>query len=127
MSPLSRFLIFPGVCAKWSQIDSPLPSSFHAPSIWYEAVAVPQKKFLGKGISEEAAACRAGALMKAGADDVGPAALDEMLHAEKKPAGSAATAVALAPDCSKSRRYRRKGETSFKRETAEITSFDVIR
>src|SRR5690606_15575865 len=29
-------------------IDSPLPSSFHAPSIWYEEVAAPQTKSAGK-------------------------------------------------------------------------------
>ena len=34
VAPVSPFLIFPGVCAKRSQIDSPFPSSFHAPSIW---------------------------------------------------------------------------------------------
>src|SRR5262249_53272864 len=32
---------------KRSQMDSPLPSSFHAPSIWYAAVAVPHTKFSG--------------------------------------------------------------------------------
>src|SRR5260370_6203053 len=100
MSPVSRFLIFPGVCAKRSQIDSPLPSSFHAPSIWYEAVAVPQKKVLGKAISEEGANCRVGALVKAVGDDIGPAAFDETLHAEKSPAGRAAMAAALEADCS---------------------------
>src|SRR5262245_41201229 len=39
--------MFPGVCAYVSQIDGPLPSSFHAPSIWYAEVAVPQKNPLG--------------------------------------------------------------------------------
>src|SRR5262245_49578806 len=32
----------PDVCEKRSQMDSPLPSSFQAPSTWYDAVAVPQ-------------------------------------------------------------------------------------
>jgi hypothetical protein len=41
-SPVSPFLILPGVCAYVSQIEAPLPSSFHAPSIWYDEVAVPQ-------------------------------------------------------------------------------------
>jgi len=41
-------VILPGVWEKRSQIDSPLPSSFHAPSIWYDAVAVPHTKFFGK-------------------------------------------------------------------------------
>src|SRR5713101_2526603 len=39
--------MFPIVCANRSQIDSPFPSSFHPPSIWYAAVAVPQKKSFG--------------------------------------------------------------------------------
>src|SRR5262249_9617946 len=39
--------ILPGVCANVSQIDLPLPFSFHAPSIWYAEVAVPQKKPVG--------------------------------------------------------------------------------
>src|SRR5208282_3827237 len=46
-SPVSPFLILPGVWQKRSQIDSPLPSSLHAPSIWYEALAVPHWKPLG--------------------------------------------------------------------------------
>src|SRR5262245_28039296 len=49
MSPVSPFLILPGVCAYVSQIDGPLPSSFHAPSIWYADVATPHKKSFGKG------------------------------------------------------------------------------
>ena len=40
--------MFPGVWAYVSQIDGPLPSSFHAPSIWYEAVATPQWNPSGK-------------------------------------------------------------------------------
>src|SRR5579872_1212177 len=64
-SPVSPFLILPGVCAKRSQIDSPLPSSFHAPSIWYEAVAVPQKNPLGNVNSEGALNCGLGALFAA--------------------------------------------------------------
>ena len=68
---------------------------------------MPQKKFFGKGISEEAATCRAGALVKAADDDTGPAALDETLHAEKRPAGSAAMAAALEVDCRNCRRDRR--------------------
>ena len=35
---MSPFRILPGLCEKRSQIDSPLPSVCHAPSIWYEAV-----------------------------------------------------------------------------------------
>jgi hypothetical protein len=31
-----------------SQIDSPFPSAFHAPSIWYDAVAVPHRNPSGK-------------------------------------------------------------------------------
>src|SRR5262245_50547858 len=33
--------MLPGVWAYRSQIDSPFPSSFQAPSIWYEDVATP--------------------------------------------------------------------------------------
>ena len=39
---MKQQLISPGECANVSQIDRPLPSSFHAPSIWYEARATPQ-------------------------------------------------------------------------------------
>jgi len=56
--------------------------------------------------------------VKAAADDRGPAALDETLHAEKRPAGSAAMAVALDTDCRNSRRDRRNVRTSFNNETA---------
>ena len=37
------FAIFPGVCAYVSQIDGPFPSASHAPSIWYDEVATPQR------------------------------------------------------------------------------------
>src|ERR1700756_3848830 len=36
-------------------MDSPLPSSFQAPSIWYAAVEVPHQKFFGKGMGPAAA------------------------------------------------------------------------
>src|SRR5262245_16607651 len=36
--------MFPDVWAYVSQIDMPLPSSSHAPSIWYEDLATPQWK-----------------------------------------------------------------------------------
>ena len=36
--------MLPGVWAKVSQIDGPLPSSFQAPSIWYDEVATPYRK-----------------------------------------------------------------------------------
>src|SRR5690606_9844278 len=36
------FLMLPGVWLKVSQMDRPRPSSSYAPSIWYDAVAVPQ-------------------------------------------------------------------------------------
>src|SRR5262249_55370107 len=39
--------MLPGVCAYVSQIDLPLPSSFQAPSIWYDEVPTPQKNPLG--------------------------------------------------------------------------------
>ena len=47
-SGVSPFLILPGMVANRSQIDSPLPSSLAAPSIWAEAVATPQAKPSGK-------------------------------------------------------------------------------
>src|SRR5262245_10577301 len=47
MSPVSLFLMFPGLCVYVSQMDRPLPSSFHAPSIWYDDVPTPQKKPFG--------------------------------------------------------------------------------
>src|SRR5262245_2882644 len=39
--------MLPGLCAYVSQIESPLPSSSHAPSIWYDDVPTPQKKPFG--------------------------------------------------------------------------------
>src|SRR5579863_5404130 len=96
----------PGVCEKRSHTDSPLPSSFQAPSIWYAAVAVPQKKFLGNTISDESATCRA-TLDAPKPEDTAPA-LDETLHPEKKPTGSAAARPAPRADCTNSRRVRRK-------------------
>src|SRR3712207_9582337 len=44
MSPVSPWRTLPGVCEKVSQMEGPRPSSSTAPSIWYEAVAVPHKK-----------------------------------------------------------------------------------
>src|SRR4028119_565526 len=48
MSPVSPCSTLPGVWEKVSQIEGPLPPSFAAPSIWYEAVAAPHKKPSGK-------------------------------------------------------------------------------
>ncbi len=53
MSPAA---IAPGTRAKVSQIDGVRPSSATAPSIWYDAVAAPHKKPVGK----VTVACRAG-------------------------------------------------------------------
>lgn len=39
-SPLSPLAVLPGVWEKVSQMEGPRPSVFHAPSIWYDAVAV---------------------------------------------------------------------------------------
>src|SRR5437588_7287255 len=127
MSPVSRFLIFPGVCAKRSQIDSPLPSSFHAPSIWYEAVAVPQEKFLGNEISDAVANCRAGFVTFA-AEASGFPALDETLQAEKSPAGTAAVTAAHEADCRNFRRDRRnmdltRDSVTFYRDTPQAPRF----
>src|SRR3712207_276345 len=44
MSPVLPSAMRPGVWAKVSQMLGPRPSSATAPSIWYEAVAVPQTK-----------------------------------------------------------------------------------
>jgi hypothetical protein len=55
-SPLSSFLMFPGVWANVSQIDRPFPSTFHAPSIWYEDVATPQWNPSGNRRSAETVA-----------------------------------------------------------------------
>src|SRR3712207_1048498 len=43
MSPVSPWRTLPGVWEKVSQIEGPRPSSSTAPSIWYEAVAVPHR------------------------------------------------------------------------------------
>src|SRR3712207_2016073 len=43
MSPVSPWRTSPGVWEKVSQMEGPRPSSFTAPSIWYEAVAVPHR------------------------------------------------------------------------------------
>src|SRR5260370_25360610 len=59
MSPVAPPLILPTVCEKRSQLDSPFPSTFHAPSTWYAAEAIPQRNSLGKrarSISEGATA-----------------------------------------------------------------------
>jgi len=40
--------ILPGVLANVSQMLGPRPSSATAPSIWYDAVALPQTKSDGK-------------------------------------------------------------------------------
>ena len=40
-------MIFPGSAQKVSQTLTPLPSSWTAPSIWYDAVLVPNTKPAG--------------------------------------------------------------------------------
>lgn len=99
MSPVSPFLIVPAVWAKRSQMDSPLPSSFHAPSIWQEAVAVPQKNPLGNAISENELNCRAGVVA-----GVAVPAFEDTLHPESRPAGRADRALALSAECRNLRR-----------------------
>ena len=47
MSPVSPPSVFPGVWLNTSQIDGLRPSSATAPSIWYEAVALPNTKPCG--------------------------------------------------------------------------------
>ena len=91
-----------------SQIDSPLPSAFHPPSIWYEAVEAPQKKFFGKVIGEgESNSCACGILR---ATEVAVRAALETLHAENKLAGNAAAAPVAKADWANLRRVRRKAE-----------------
>src|SRR3954454_14556197 len=46
-APVSPLRTLPGVAQKRSQTLSPRPSSFAAPSIWYDAVAAPQMKSRG--------------------------------------------------------------------------------
>ena len=46
----------PGVWENVSQIEGDRPSSEAAPSIWYAAVAAPQRKPGGKATASEAAA-----------------------------------------------------------------------
>src|SRR5258706_12210745 len=50
MAPLSPLRTFPGVAAKRSQTLSLRPSSFAAPSIWYDAVAAPQTNSAGNDL-----------------------------------------------------------------------------
>jgi hypothetical protein len=95
-------------------MDWPFPSSFHAPSIWYAAVAVPQKKFPGNAISEGAGNCRT-TLDALVAVEAALAAFEELLQAEKRPAGSAAARPAPRADRANSRRVSRKKRGSFGR------------
>src|SRR5215469_5236569 len=76
MSPVSPRLILPGVCEKRSQIDSPLPSSFQAPSIWYDAVAVPHQKPLGNCGAEACWAKR----LRGNTDEIAPAETNPRLE-----------------------------------------------
>src|ERR1700719_253733 len=48
MSPVSPFLVMPGVCAKRCQMLGPAPSASGEPSIWYAEVALPQRNAPGK-------------------------------------------------------------------------------
>src|SRR5258707_4316454 len=50
MAPLSPLRTFPGVAAKRSHTLSLRPSSFAAPSIWYDAVAAPQTNSAGNNL-----------------------------------------------------------------------------
>ena len=64
---------------------------FHAPSIFYAAVAVPRKKFLGNFISKELSNWLRG--LASGTTLAVCAAFDDTLQAENNPAGSAAAAA----------------------------------
>jgi len=70
-------------------------------------VAIPQKKFLGKGISQ-ALSNRMLREVASGAEFAAPAAFDDTLHAENKPVGRAAATPVASPDCANSRRVKRK-------------------
>src|ERR1700686_4115938 len=105
MSPESRFLILPAVCAKRSQMDSPLPSSFQAPSIWYEAMAVPQKNPLGKAMSAEGASADGPKWWIAELAEAGGLAFEDRLQLESS-AGRPAAAPALSIDWINLRRVR---------------------
>src|SRR5512140_2105953 len=74
----------PGLWVKRSQIDGPRPSSFTAPSTWYDEVAVPHRNPFGK--PEGAAPVPLPAPDWAGADPVG---------ADMPSAGQ----PAILPDC----------------------------
>src|SRR4029078_7306889 len=47
----------PGVCENVSQMETPRPSSFTAPSTWYDAVADPQRKPFGNACAAATASC----------------------------------------------------------------------
>src|SRR5579872_4628488 len=111
MSPVSPFLILPGVCANRSQIDSPLPSSFHAPSIWYEAVAAPQKNPLGKETWAGGENCVRGEDI-----DVAAPAFVPTSHAEKSD-GSPATAPAPRAERKFRSEERKTGTGSYPRRS----------
>jgi len=72
-------------------------------------VAVPQKKLLGNLISEEELNWMCGEL-GSGAEFVVRVAFEDTLHAENRPAGSAAAMLAVRADRANSRRLRRKVE-----------------
>ena len=69
-------------------------------------MAAPQKKFLGKVISEDESNCLAGELAE-GAEFAVPA-FDETLQAENSPAGRAVATPASRAECVNWRRVRRK-------------------
>src|SRR2546430_11079344 len=50
MAPVSPLRTLPGVAQKRSQTLSLRPSSFAAPSIWYDAVAAPQTNSAGNDL-----------------------------------------------------------------------------
>lgn len=70
---------------------------------------MPQKKFFGKGISEEESNCAAWEPARA-VEAAVRAAFEETLQAEKKLAGSAAAMLAARADCANSRRVSGKVE-----------------
>jgi hypothetical protein len=88
---------------------------------------VPQKKPLGKAISEDAANWRK-PLDALAAVDAARAGFEELLQAEKNPAGSAAARLAPRADRTNSRRVRRKKGSSCDRVVKFVASvvFDEL-
>src|SRR5262245_12275652 len=91
--------MFPGVCAYESQIDTPLPSSSHAPSIWYAEVPTPQWNPSGNP-RREARCIPAGKVVRGGKARASPTTgeVPERSKGESKPEGAPAPQVSVCRD-----------------------------